>query len=140
MGLYSVNLPEDLFRRLQKQAASERRTVDDLVQHVLVRQLPAAVPLEDDLPPLLMAELMAMAQLSDVALWALARSSIPDDLLSDMEALEGNAEERDLTPDEQALQAGLLRQYNEMILRRAHAAVLLKSRGYDMSDPLVLEP
>lgn len=139
MALYSVNLPEDLFRRLQKQAASEQRTVDDLVQRVLVRQMPAAVPMEDDLPPLLKTELTAMAQLSDSALWTLARSSVPADLLNDLESLEDDADERELMPDEQARQDELLRQYNEIILRRSHAAVLLKSRGYDMSDPAVLE-
>lgn len=139
MALYSVNLPEDLFRRLQQQAASEQRTVDDLVQRVLVRQMPAAVPMEDDLPPLLKTELTAMAQLSDSALWTLARSSVPADLLNDLESLEDDADERELMPDEQARQDELLRQYNEIILRRSHAAVLLKSRGYDMSDPAVLE-
>lgn len=139
MGVYSVNLPEDLFRRLQKQAAYERRTVDDLVQRVLVRQLPAAVTVEDDLPPLLKAELLAMAQLSDAALWALARSSIPADQLYDMTILEDDAGERELTAEEQLRQAELLRQYDEVILRRAHAAVLLQSRGYDMSDPRVLD-
>lgn len=139
MSVYSVNLPEDLFRRLQKQAAYERRTVDDLVQRVLVRQLPAAVTVEDDLPPLLKAELLAMAQLSDAALWALARSSIPADQLYDMTILEDDAGERELTAEEQLRQAELLRQYDEVILRRAHAAVLLQSRGYDMSDPRVLD-
>ena len=59
--------------------------------------------------------------------------------LAQMDDLRAIANERDLTPDENAQQQNLLREYDETVLRRAHAAMLLASRGYDLSDPSVLE-
>lgn len=139
MTLYTVNVPENLYRRLQQQATVERRSVDELVRQSLSRQLPPAVPVEDDLPTALREELLAMAQLSDSALWALARSTMPPEQVAEMDALRDIGAERPLTPDEQARQQDLLREYDETILRRAHAAMLLSSRGYDLSDPVVLQ-
>jgi len=139
MTLYTVNVPENLYRRLQQQASVERRSVDELVRQSLSRQLPPAVPVEDDLPTALREELLAMAQLSDAALWVLARSTLPPEQVAEMDALREMAAERPLTPDEQARQQDLLRAYDEAILRRAHAAMLLSSRGYDLSDPSVLQ-
>ena len=139
MTLYTVNVPEKLYRRLQQQATTERRSVDDLVRHSLSRQMPPAVPVEDDLPPALRAELLAMEQLSDAALWSLARSAISPEQLAQMDDLRAIVNERARTPDENAQQQNLLREYDETVLRRAHAAMLLASRGYDLSDPSVLE-
>ncbi len=139
MTLYTVNIPKKLYSRLQQQAAAERRSIDELVQQTLSRQIPPAVPVEDDLPPALRAELLAMEQLSDAALWSLARSTMSPEQLTQMDDLRAIANERDLTPDEDAQQQILLREYDETVLRRAHAAILLASRGYDLSDPSVLE-
>jgi hypothetical protein len=41
-----------------------------------------------------------------------------------------------LTPDEQTEEQALLSLYRETLLVRAQAAVLLKRRGYDVSEPL----
>ncbi|NKQ36890.1 MAG: hypothetical protein HF973_14925 [Chloroflexi bacterium] len=139
MTLHTVNVPENLYRRLQQQASIERRSVDDLVQQTLSRQLPPAVLVEDDLPPSLRAEMLAMEHLSDAALWSLARSALSPEQLAEMERLRQLAEKRSLTPDERIRQQDLLREYDETILRRAHAAMLLMSRGYDLSDPKLLQ-
>jgi hypothetical protein len=138
MALYTVQLPESLYRKLQRQAAAEHRSVDELVSRTLSRQIPPAVPVEDDLPPLLREELGAMEHLSDTALWLLARSRLTDEQLAELDHFSWLAKERALTIGEQARQDALLQEYNETVLRRAHAAMLLSSRGYDMSDPAVL--
>lgn len=138
MGAYSVDLPKELYQRLQRQAASERRTVDEWVQQVLVRQLPVAIAIEDELSPLLKDELRAMAQLSDDALWALLKNMLSSGQQDELELLSEIASERDLTEEEATRRQELLRQYHEVMLRRAHAAVLLQSRGYDVSDPALL--
>jgi hypothetical protein len=138
MILYTVRLPENLYRQLKRQAEAEHRSLDDYVQQTLTRQLPSPVPVEDDLPPLLKSELLAMEQLSDTALWALARSVLTDGQLAEMDRLRDVQEVRPLTPQEELSKEALLRDYQETVLRRAHAAVLLQSRGYDMSDPSVL--
>jgi len=139
MTLYTINVPENLYRRLQRQAGVERRSIDELVRQTLSRQLPPAVPVEDDLPSSLREELLAMEHLSDAALWSLARSTLSSEQLVEMDRLRDIAKERPLAPDEKTRQQDLLWEYDETILRRAHAAMLLSSRGYDLSDPKVLQ-
>ncbi len=80
-----------------------------------------------------------MEHLSDAALWSLARSTLSSEQLAEMDRLHNIAQERPLTSDENARQQDLLREYDETVLRRAHAAMLLMSRGYDLSDPKVLQ-
>ena len=135
--LYTVQLPENLYHRLQKQAAIEKRPVDELVQKALTRQLPPAVPVEDDLPSLLRDELLAMAQLSDGVLWQLARSTMSNTQLAELDQLSTKPPES-LSADEVERKQALLHEYDETILRRAHAAMLLQSRGFDLSNPSVL--
>lgn len=138
MTIYSVQLPENLYRLLQRQAAAERRSVDEWVQQSLTRQLPPIVPIEDELPLLLREELQAMEHLSDAALWALARSTLTAEQLNEMDQLHEKANEGTLTKGAEMRRKTLLLEYEETVLRRAHAAVLLKSRGYDLSDPSIL--
>lgn len=79
-----------------------------------------------------------MQDLSDAALWSLARSTLTETKQNELAQLNEIAGERSLTATEQARQQTLLNEYNEIILRRAHAATLLQARGHDMSNPLVL--
>lgn len=137
MALYTIQIPEKLYRRLQAQAKAEHRPVDELIQKALARQLPPTVPVENDLPPLLHDELLAMEQLSDGALWQLARSTLSEEDLAELERL-GDGPSQTLTPVEETRKQALLREYDETLLRRAHAAMLLQGRGFDMSDPFVL--
>ncbi|MBK8903777.1 MAG: hypothetical protein IPM53_21530 [Anaerolineaceae bacterium] len=139
MTLYTVQLPENLYRRLQQQASAEQRSIEDLVRQTLSRQLPPAVPVEDDLPPSLREELLAMEHLSDAALWSLARSTLLPEQLAEMDMLRDTKQERVLTPEETNRQQDLLRAYDETVLRRAHAAMLLNSRGYELTDPTILQ-
>lgn len=136
MTLYTVQLPENLYRRLQEQADVEKRSVDELIQKALARQLPPVVPVEDDLPPLLRDELLAMEQLSDGALWQLARSKMSGEQLITLDQL-GDKTPDSLSVEEEAQKQALLREYDETILRRAHAAMLLQTRGFDVSDPAI---
>ena len=138
MALHSIQLPESLFRRLQQQARGEQRSVDEWIQQTLTRNLPVLVELEDDMPPTLRSELDAMSNFSDAALWVLAKGTLSAELLSEWDALGADSERRKLTPDEAERQAMLSREYDEMLLRRAHAAMLLQSRGHDLSDPTIL--
>ena len=48
--------------------------------------------------------------------------------------MDGNQQRRPLTAEKQAEERALLQLYRETILVRAQAAVLLKQRGYDVSD------
>ncbi len=95
------------------------------------------IELEDELSPLLQAELEAMVQLSDSALWALASSKLAPTARDELELLNVQAREQTLTVEEQDRQERLLTAYDEMLVRRSRAAVLLQSRGYNISDPSI---
>ena len=60
------------------------------------------------------------------------------DELAEWDALVDTASERELSVAEAARKDELGRNYDDMILRRAHAAMLLQSRGHDLSDPAIL--
>jgi rhodanese-related sulfurtransferase len=55
-------------------------------------------------------------------------------------ALNDEAQRRDLTASERDRRDALVELYDQMMVRRAQAAALLKTRGYDLSDPAVLQP
>lgn len=133
--MHTINVSDDIYRRLQRQAQAARQSVDELAQRTLGRHLPSLVEVENDLPEHLQAELKAMENLSDAALWALAQSTLSRQEQNELAELAEVQEPRPLTETEQARQEILLAAYDEVMLRRAHAAVLLKARGYDVSDP-----
>lgn len=137
---HTVTISDSLYRRLQQQARASHQSVDELVQETLIRQLPPSAPIEEDLPAHLRAELEAMSALSDIALWAVARSTLPIEQQETLAGLNWTGQERSLTKGELEQRDRLLILYEEAVLRRSHAAILLKSRGYDISDPSLLRP
>ncbi len=137
---HTVTISDSLYRQLQQQAKASRQSVDELVRETLTRQLPPSVPIEEDLPARLQTEFMAMSALSDIALWAVARSTLPPDQQEMLAKLNWSGQQRQLTVSEQEQQERLLALYEETVLRRSHAAILLKARGYDISDPAILRP
>jgi hypothetical protein len=131
---YAVTLPEQLYRQVEKQAGQLHRSVDEWVEETLKREIYPSIAVEEDLPPWLKAELEAMAHLSDAVLWAVARSTMPRLEREELATLNEFGQEGVLTPEQEERQRVLLNAYNETILRRAHAALLLQARGYDMSN------
>ncbi|MBE2197954.1 MAG: hypothetical protein IAE79_05040 [Anaerolinea sp.] len=106
-----------------------------LVRNLVVQ---ATTPLPD-LSPDLEMELSAFAQLSDETLWTLARSTLPKSQQTRLAWLNAEAQQRALLTEEQSEQDRLVEEYGRVLVRRAEAAVLLKKRGYDLSDPAVLQ-
>jgi hypothetical protein len=139
MTIYTLQLPETLYKQLARQAEAEHRSIDDYVRETLSRRIAPLVPLEDDLPMSLRVEFEAMEQLSDASLWSIARSTVSEQNLAEWDALLNAAQQRTLSVDEERRKQQLGREYDETILRRAHAAMLLKSRGYDLADPTILQ-
>ena len=76
-----------------------------------------------------------MAYLNDAALWQAGRATMTAEQRERLEALHDKQQREGLTPDEQAEERALLALYRETLLVRAQAAVLLKQRGYDVSEP-----
>jgi len=91
----------------------------------------------DDLPPELADEMAALALLNDTALWRVARRTLPSDQQEQMDTLLQEKGRGQLLPEGQQVLDQLLAEYERAVLTRAHAAVLLQQRGYDVSDPSI---
>lgn len=132
----TVELPSTTWEYLQKTARQQRRSIPEVVRDLVLRQTP-------DLPSLPLdveAELAAFASLSDGVLWLLARTTLSAEEQRDLACLNDEAQRRTLTQAERTRQQALIDSYDRVLVRRAHAAKLLKARGYDLSDPAVLQP
>jgi hypothetical protein len=76
-----------------------------------------------------------LASLNDAALWQAARSSLPAEQRERLAALHQRRSDEPLTAEEEIEEQSLVALYRETIWVRAQAAVILKQRGYDVSDP-----
>lgn len=94
---YTVTLPPDLYKKLQRQAQTTRQSVDHLVEDALQRSLPP--PVETTLPESLQSEFKAMESLSDDALWAIGQSTMNPDKVAMYDALLKRNREGTLTPE-----------------------------------------
>ena len=71
-----------------------------------------------------------MEHLSDEALWAIARSVINRDTLALYDLLIERKQEGTLTPEGQQWLRQLAQDADALMVRKAHAYVLLKRRGH----------
>ena len=95
-----------------------------------------AVPVADDLPADLSEAISPLSLLDDAALWRAARSRLASETAAQLEALHLKRQRDGLTATEEQILAGLVRQYERVMLVRAQAAALLKQRGQDVSELL----
>ncbi|KHD05107.1 hypothetical protein PN36_21515 [Candidatus Thiomargarita nelsonii] len=123
----TLTLPEYVYKLLQAQAIT--RSLDEVATRVLLRCLP---PVEEDLPPALGAELESMAALSDDLLWQIAQSSMNQDKIALYDVLLARHKAGSLTPVGREWLTQLREDSEELMLRKAHAYALLKSRGHKL--------
>lgn len=131
----TIDLLTSLFQQLEKIARQKRQTVPEVVQEIVLRELPTLPSLPADVE----AELVAFHKLSDDVLWLLARSSLTTAEQNELAYLNQQSKKRPLTLDEASRQQSLLDSYDRTMICRAQAALLLKQRGYDLSDPNILQ-
>lgn len=125
----TVEVPAPVAERLREEAYRQKRPVRDLVRDLILERWDALPPL----PPDVEAELEAFHNLSDDVLWLIARTSLTSEEQEELAQL--NEQEEPLAPDQEARRDILLAAYDRIAVRRAQAAVILQSRGYDLSDP-----
>lgn len=123
----TVEIPEELYNHFETQARAKKRTVDDFVTDTL--SLYAPPPVEDDLPLKLQLELKAMEALSNEALWAIGQSMMNADKVALYDILLERNQSGSLTAEGHALLASLREEADSLMVRKAHAYVLLQSRG-----------
>ena len=123
----TVNLPSEIYVRIQKRAEEAHRSVEEQA----VELLAASVPDEFDLSE------TALALLDNAAVERAARSGLAAELARELETLHLKQQREGLTELESARCIELVRAYERSMLLRAHAVALLKTRGIDVSHPVV---
>ena len=126
----SIQVPEPIFRRLQRVAEITHRPVEE----VLATTINVALPQDPSLPADLADELAAMTMFSDDALLAASESSLSPAQQRRLIQLTHAGGSRSLTAAESAELAHLLDLYDRSVLRRAQALAILAHRGYEIPD------
>jgi hypothetical protein len=124
----TVTIPEMLFLQLEAAARSSAQSVDAVVAQSLERTIPPH--LAALLPTALQAELDAMEHLSDEALRAIAYSIASPERTQQMDDLIALKQAGTITPEQQEHLTALRGESEALMVRKAHAFVLLKSRGH----------
>lgn len=128
----TVELPNIAVDQLQGLAQQQRRSLRDILKDLIMRALP-------ELPEDVKDELGSFKHLSDDVLWLLARSTLSAEEQYDLAKLNDEAQRRPLTGSQVQRQQALIDKYNRALVRRAEAARVLQTRGYDLSDLAVLQ-
>lgn len=128
MQTITLRLPEPLYRTARQMAQVAKRPIETVLQDSLMAVLP---PL-DDVGPDEALELARLALLNDTALWQEARALLCQ---ADQQELEGLLSRQEsgagvLTAAEQTRLQELLNVYGRLMVRKAHAHLLLARRGY----------
>jgi hypothetical protein len=126
----TIEVPEELYVQLEQRARAAAQSVDSVAAQTLARSLPIAP--EADLPQAVQDELAAMAHLSDEALWTIAGSTMNSDTLALYDVLRERKASGTLTPEGQQWLTRLSQEADALMLRKAQAYALLKSRGHQL--------
>jgi adenylate cyclase len=98
----------------------------------------SGLSLLDDLPDEMIMDMATLALLNDRALWRVARQTMPEEHYERMDELLALKSQNLLSAVQQQELDTYLAEYDRIVLQRAHAAVLLKQRDYDLSNPQIL--
>lgn len=124
----TVRISEMLYLQLEAAARSSDQSVDSVVAQTLERAIPPH--LEGLLPNALRSELEAMVLLSDEALRTIAYSVAQPERGALMDDLIALKQDGTITSEQQEQLTALRGESEALMVRKAHAFVLLKSRGY----------
>jgi hypothetical protein len=125
-----LTLPEDISDRAREIAESKAQSVEQILLDHL-QTLSISLP---TLPPDIETELEALRNLSDDALWTIAREQMPDDVQTRAHELMDKNARAILGADESAELEHLVERADRLMLRKAEAASLLKARGYSFTQ------
>lgn len=123
----TLTLPEELHALLASRARTSAQASDEVIAQALTRQFILAP--EPHLPAAIQAELRAMSDLSDDALWVIARSGPNEDTLALYDLLTERHADGTLTSAGKHLLGQLRDELDAVTLRKAQAFALLRSRG-----------
>jgi len=134
--MVAIDVPQPLYRRLQRLAELTRRPVETLVAQTLDANIP---PLPDHLPEEMRADLLALESLDDESLWQVARSTVSPEQQKEHSRLLTKNSRGTITEADRGRLDQLSREADRLMLRKAYAYVLLKWRGYRLPTLAELE-
>jgi DNA-binding LytR/AlgR family response regulator len=132
----TITLPEMVYEQIRRAAERSHRQVED----VLAEAVAAVAPVMDNPPGTLRSALAHLAYLNDAALWQAARTTMPAAQRERLDSLHEKQQRQPLTTEERTEEQALLALYRETLLVRGQAAILLRQRAYDISDPRQFSP
>ena len=124
----TLELPDHLYRAARKLAQATQRPLAAILQESLAHTLP---PL-DDVPAEEADHLAQMSTLDDAALWHASNATLSETEQETLHALLDRQSAHELTPDEAIHLQDLLDTYGRLLVRQAHAWMLLARRGYNV--------
>lgn len=131
---FTLNLPNLLGARIQRLAQKFQKTEQDILLDAITTALPPLV----GVVPELADELAELTFLNDAILWRIARSTLPKEEYNQLDELLARQGQGKIAATEQQTLDELVEQSQYLTLKRGQAAVLLQQRGYDLSNPEIL--
>ncbi len=123
----TLPLPETLFLRFQQMAKATRQPLTDL----LLRAVEVGGPPNwEEAPARFQADLAALDRLDDDALWRVARSRASQVTAGRLQELLQQRAEEQLDQRDQIELEQLVDEADRVMLRKAHAAAMLRWRGH----------
>jgi NADP-dependent 3-hydroxy acid dehydrogenase YdfG len=128
----TVPLPENLYLRLKQVAQATQQSFTDVLIHAVEMGSP---PSWETAPSEFQEDLAPLDRLNDEALWQIARSHKTEaDMERYQELLDKNADGT-LTEGERVELVQMRTEADRFMLRKAHAAALLRWRGHKLPPP-----
>lgn len=128
----TVKLSDTIYEQLHRTAEISNRSVDTVIEQGLSLVLP---PLLNAIPEEYQAEVYPLLGMDSADLYEQVQQTFPRDEWADYERLLAKKAQSTLTDAEAERLDELRRAADLLTLRKAYAAVLLKSRGYHPPTP-----
>jgi len=123
----TVTLPDGLVARLEAQAEQVAHRIEEIITHTIARGL--VMVSDPDLTPAVQAELAAMETLTDTGLWEIAGGLASSDTVAVHDLLTQRQHDGLLTAAGQEWLERARADADLLMLRKAHAYLLLSQRG-----------
>lgn len=123
--LITLEMPDSVFEPLLRAAEATKQPVESL----LLINLQASLPSLDGLPPETQRNLESLETLADESLWQVMLETVPQDEQQRLRKLLERNHSGAISEADAAELASLQHQADLVMLRKAHAAVLLRFRG-----------
>jgi hypothetical protein len=128
--------PESIYEQIRRAAEKTKRPIMDVLKEAVA----AAAPVMDGAQSEMRSALAHLAYLNDAALWQAARATMTAEQRERLQHLHDKQHREKVAGEERTEEQALLELYRDTLLIRAQATVLLKMRGYDVSDPSQFAP